>query len=68
MADKQKYHIEVQFNYHGEVFDGDPTDLDELAKLEENGLAEALTEHLNDFFYHGVENVYVNVSAVRTVK
>ena len=67
MTNKQRFHIEVQFNYDGEVFDGDPGDLDELAQLEEYGLAEVLQVHLDGFF-NNVQNVYVNVSAVRDVK
>lgn len=66
--DSQRYFVELQFNYSGRVFDGDPTDLDQLATLEEFGLAEALENHLNEFYPSDVDNVQVKVSAVRNAK
>lgn len=65
--DKQRYFVELQFNYSAPIYDGDPTNLDELAALEEFNLADALQEHLDEFF-DDVDSLHVKVSAVHKIK
>lgn len=65
--DTQRYFAEVQFNYDAPIYDGDPTNLDELAALEEFNLADALQEHLDEFF-DGIDSLHVKVSAVHKTK
>lgn len=67
MEHRQRYYLELNLNYEGKVYDGDPTDLDQLAKLEEYGLAEALEQFMSEFF-ESVENVTATVSAVRPTR
>lgn len=61
----QRYFINVQFNYEGEVYDGDPTDLNELAALEQHSIQESLERYLDDWFNGGIDGFYVKVDAVR---
>lgn len=67
MGDKQRFFAELQFNYNGKVYDGDPTDLDQLAALENYGLDVALESFLKDFF-DDIENLNVTISAVRPTR
>lgn len=64
---KQRYFIDIQFNYEGEVYDGDPTDLKELSALEQHSIQESLERYLDEYFSDGIDGFYVKVDAVRKI-
>lgn len=64
-SNTQRYFIDIQFNYEGEVYDGDPTDLKELAELEQHSIKESLQRHIDDWFSDGIDGFYLKVDAVR---
>lgn len=56
----QKYNVSIEFSYESPVFDGDPTDLVELAELE----ASELTNILQGVLYPDEGSLKVSVVAV----
>lgn len=48
MTGDQKFTVDVQFTFEAPVFDGDPTDLFELADLEEKSVAETILQQFDD--------------------
>lgn len=64
-SNTQRYFIDIQFNYEGEVYDGDPTDLKELSALEQHSIQESLERYLDEYFTDGIDGFYLKVDAVR---
>lgn len=48
MMGDQKFSVEVKFTFEAPVFEGDPTDLFELADLEEKSIVTALLSQFDD--------------------
>ena len=65
MDKTQRFFVEVEFNYVGKVYDGDPTDLEQLAALEQFSISPVLSGHLAELFPDGIENFHLKISSVR---